>query len=60
VLHAVHHPDEAYDREVRVLGLEIDERESIIRVLDDGPEEFAELRAVLLREHVWRQRQGLA
>ena len=42
-----------------MFALEVDEREAILRVLEDGPEEFAELRAVLLQEHVWRQREGL-
>jgi hypothetical protein len=42
-----------------VLALTIDEREMIIRSLDDPPEALAELRAVLLREHEWRAREGL-
>jgi hypothetical protein len=29
-------------------------------VLDDPPSGLEELRAVLLQEHVWRQRDGLA
>ena len=49
----------AYDRETRVLGLSIDEREMIIRSLDDPPESLAELRGVLVREHEWRVREGL-
>jgi hypothetical protein len=49
----------AYDDEIRILGLSIVERESILRVLDDGPAEFAELRGVLLKEHEWRKREGL-
>jgi hypothetical protein len=28
-------------------------------VLDDCPDGLAELRGVLLREHAWRQREGL-
>jgi hypothetical protein len=35
------------------------EREAILRVLEDRPEEFSELRGVLLREHEWRRREGL-
>ena len=35
------------------------ERELIIRALDDPTPEFEELRAVLLREHVDRVRDGL-
>ena len=49
----------AWRREVKVFALAVDEREAILLVLDDGPEEFGELRGVLLQEHVWRQREGL-
>ena len=41
-----------------VVSLTIDEREMIIRSLDDPPESLDELSAVLLREHEWR-REGL-
>ena len=40
-------------------GADIPDREAILRVLDDCPEELAELRATLLQEHVWRKREGL-
>ena len=43
----------------KVLALTIPERETIIRALDDPPPGLEELRGVLLREHVWRQREGL-
>jgi hypothetical protein len=49
----------AYDAERRVAALTIDDRECILRVLDDPPEGLAELRGVLLREHEWRVREGL-
>ena len=49
----------AYGREVKVLGLSIDERETILAVLDDPPVGLAELRGVLLREVEWRRREGL-
>jgi hypothetical protein len=42
-----------------VLALTIPERETIIRALDDLPAGLEELRGVLLREHVWRRREGL-
>ena len=42
-----------------VLALTIPERETIIRALDDAPDGLEELRAVLLREHVGRIRDGL-
>ncbi len=45
---------------MKVFALEVADREAILRVLEHGPAEFAELRAVLLEEHVWRQGEGLA
>ena len=48
----------AYGNMVKILALEIDERETISRALDDPPPGLEELRGVLLREHVWRQREG--
>ena len=52
--------EDAWRREVKVFGLEVADREAILRVLEDGPAESAELRGVLLEEHVWRQGEGLA
>ena len=49
----------AYGRMTKVLALTIPERETIIRALDDAPPDLEELRAVLLREHVGRVRDGL-
>lgn len=43
----------------KVLALTIADREAILRALDDPPDGLAELRAVLLREHEWRVREGL-
>jgi len=43
----------------KVLALTIDDRERLLRALDDPPAGFAELRGVLLREHEWRKREGL-
>jgi hypothetical protein len=51
--------EDCYDREVKVVGLSIVEREQLLRALEDGPSLFAELRGVLLQEHVWRVREGL-
>ena len=42
-----------------MLALTIPERETIIRALDVAPPGLEELRAVLLREHVGRVRDGL-
>ncbi len=52
--------ERAYDREARIVALDIPDREAILRVLEDCPEELGELRATLLQEHVWRKREGLA
>ena len=41
--------ERAYDREARIVALDIPDREAILRVLEDCPEELAELRATLLR-----------
>jgi hypothetical protein len=49
----------AYSRMTKVLALTIPERETIIRALDNPPPGLEELRAVLLREHVGRVRDGL-
>ena len=35
------------------------DREAILRVLEDCPDELVELRATLLQEHVWRKREEL-
>ena len=43
----------------KVLALTIDDRERLLRALDDPPAGLAELRGVLLREHEWRKREGL-
>ncbi len=44
----------------RVVALTVTDRESILRALDEAPTDgLAELRAVLLREHEWRVREGL-
>jgi hypothetical protein len=42
------------------VGLTIPDRVAILTVLDDAPSAIlAQLRAVLLSEHVWRQREGM-
>jgi hypothetical protein len=48
---------DALERDVRILGLDVAERdEAIIRALDEPPAGLEELRATLLQEHTWRQR----
>ncbi len=50
----------ALARDVKVLGLEIYEREALIRAMVDPPPGLEELRGVLPAEHVGRKRGGLA
>ena len=42
-----------------IVGLSIEDREAILRTLDDPPEGLRTLRGVLLTEHQWRMRVGL-
>ena len=51
--------ERALDDQVKLLALTIDECAIIISQLEDPPDGLAELRAVLLSEHQWRQREGL-
>ena len=44
-----------------MLALDVDDREALLRAMEDWcPPELAELRAVLIEEHVGRVRDGLA
>ena len=49
----------AYDRQARIVALEVSDRVGILRALEDPPAGLEELRAVMLHEHVGRQREGL-
>ena len=49
----------ALDDDVKLLALTIAKRAIILASLEDPPDGLAELRAVLLSEHEWRQREGL-
>jgi uncharacterized protein (DUF1778 family) len=51
--------ERALEVETVVLALSIEDRERILRALDDPPAGLAELRGVLLQEHEWRKRVGL-
>ena len=42
-----------------IVALTIQDREAILRTLEDPPKGLAELRGVLLAEHEWRVREGL-
>ena len=45
---------------IRIVALTIVDRESMLWALDQAPTDgLAELRAVLLRDHEWRVREGL-
>ena len=48
-----------WDSGFRDSGLTIEDREVILNVFVDCPDPLAELRAVLLQEHEWRERQGI-
>ena len=52
--------EHAWSAETKVLALDIDDREALLRAMEDWcPPELGELRAVLLQEHVGRVRDGL-
>ena len=51
--------DQALADDVSLLALTIDERALILAAFEDPPDGLVELRAVLLNEHQWRQREGL-
>jgi hypothetical protein len=51
--------ENAYGREVKVLGPTVPERFHIIRALVDPPPGLEELGGVLLPKHVGRKREGL-
>jgi hypothetical protein len=51
--------ESAYGRAVKVLALDVAERETILAALDDPPAGLEELRGVLLNEREWWRREGL-
>lgn len=52
--------EHAWSAEAKVLALDIDDREALLRAMEDWcPPELGELHAVLLQEHVGRVRDGL-
>jgi hypothetical protein len=56
--HTAESLETAQERQTKLLGLSIADREVILSVLVDPPEQLCELRAVLLQEHASRQREG--
>jgi hypothetical protein len=52
--------ERAWSNETRILALELEDRESLLRVMEDWcPPELGDLRATLVQEHVSRRAQGL-
>lgn len=51
--------DRALADDVKILALTIADRSVCLFVLNDPPDGLAELRAVLLNEYEWRQRERL-
>jgi hypothetical protein len=51
--------EQALEDHVALLALTIAERSIILSTLDDPPAELAELRAVLMNEHRWREAHRL-
>lgn len=49
----------ALEAEQELVALTIEDREAILRALDDSPSALAVLRVVLLQEHEGRVREGL-
>lgn len=49
----------AWNHGDEVVGLTLDEREEVLRVLDEPPDRLCDLRTVLLEEHRWRETVGL-
>jgi hypothetical protein len=49
----------AQEHETDVLALDIPERDDVLKVLADCPPGLGELRAVLLKQQVWRDREGI-
>ena len=52
--------ERGYGRGVKVLGLSIEERETVLRALIEPPAGLEELRAVLLQEVEWHRKSGLS
>jgi hypothetical protein len=50
--------ERAWSQEDKTLALETDDREALLRVLADGPDELGDLRSVLIQEHARRLAGG--
>lgn len=51
--------EDAWGRKVRILALDLRERDAILAALHDPPPGLEELRGVLGAERTWRAREGL-
>ena len=49
-----------YDLEIKTLALSVAQRDDLLTVLVDCPEGLCELRAVLLQQQAWRDREGIS
>jgi len=57
--HTAERLEGAQERQAKLPGLSIEDREVILSVLDDPPHPLAELRGVLLNELEWLRRMRL-
>ena len=53
------HLERALDRGARIVALDVSDREAILQALEGCPDTLADLRGVLVDEHLWRAREGL-
>ena len=45
--------------DIRILGLDVEERETVLLTLQDPPDGLEDLRATLLQERAWLRSEGL-
>ena len=51
------HLERALDRGARIVALDVADREAILQALEGCPDTLADLRGVLVDEHLWRARE---
>jgi hypothetical protein len=51
------HLERALDRGARIVALDVADREAILQALEGCPDSLADLRGVLVDEHLWRARE---
>jgi hypothetical protein len=52
------HLERALDRGARIVALDVSDREAILQALEGCPDSLADLRSVLVDDHLWRAREG--